>query len=44
MPAGRINRRVVLARRPAAAVTEDDFRLEEAPLGTPADGDVLVQN
>ena len=44
MPAGRINRRVVLARRPAAAVTEDDFRLEEAPLGTPADGEVLVQN
>ena len=44
MPAGRVNRRVVLARRPKAAVTEDDFRLEDVPLGTPAEGEVLVQN
>jgi NADPH-dependent curcumin reductase CurA len=44
MPAGRINRRIVLASRPAAAVTEDNFRLEEGPVGTPADGEVLVRN
>ncbi|MGE5170640.1 MAG: NADP-dependent oxidoreductase [Rudaea sp.] len=44
MPAAHVNRRIVLASRPAAAVTEDNFRLEEAPLGAPAEGEVLVRN
>jgi NADPH-dependent curcumin reductase len=40
-----INRRIVLARRPQGGkVSPDDFRLEEVPLGQPADGQVLVRN
>jgi len=38
------NRRVVLASRPAGWVTEDDFRIEDAPMPRPADGEVLVKN
>jgi hypothetical protein len=38
------NRRVVLASRPAGWVTEDNFRIEDAPLPKPADGEVLVKN
>jgi NADPH-dependent curcumin reductase CurA len=38
------NRRVVLASRPAGWVTEDNFRLESAPLPRPAEGEVLVKN
>jgi hypothetical protein len=38
------NRRVLLASRPAGWVTEDNFRIEEAPLPAPADGEVLVKN
>lgn len=40
----RINRRVVLARRPRGEVTPDDFRLEEAPAPALADGEFLVRN
>jgi NADPH-dependent curcumin reductase len=39
-----MNKRVVLASRPVGAVSEANFRLEEAPLPKPADGEVLVRN
>jgi NADPH-dependent curcumin reductase len=38
------NRRVVLASRPAGWVSEDNFRIEAAPLPQPAEGEVLVKN
>jgi NADPH-dependent curcumin reductase CurA len=38
------NRRVLLASRPAGWVTEDNFRVEDAPMPAPADGEVLVRN
>jgi NADPH-dependent curcumin reductase CurA len=38
------NRRVVLASRPAGWVTEDNFRIEEAPVPAPAEGEVLAKN
>src|SRR5687768_2190481 len=38
------NKRVVLAGRPKGWVTEENFRLESAPLPKPADGEVLVKN
>jgi hypothetical protein len=38
------NRRVVLAGRPAGWVTEDNFRIEEAPLPQAGQGEVLVKN
>ena len=38
------NKRVVLASRPAGWVTEDNFRVESAPLPKPGDGEVLVKN
>jgi NADPH-dependent curcumin reductase CurA len=38
------NRRVVLASRPSGWVSEGNFRIEEAPLPQPADGEVLVKN
>ena len=38
------NKRVVLASRPGGWVTEDNFRLETAPLGSPREGEVLVRN
>ena len=38
------NRRVLLASRPSGWVTEADFRIEEAPLPEPAQGEVLVRN
>jgi NADPH-dependent curcumin reductase len=38
------NRRVLLASRPSGWVTEADFRIEEAPLLEPAQGEVLVRN
>ena len=37
------DRRVVLARRPSGEPVEADFRLEEAPAGTPGDGEVLLE-
>jgi NADPH-dependent curcumin reductase CurA len=38
------NQRVVLASRPVGPVSEANFRVEEAPLPKPADGEVLVRN
>jgi NADPH-dependent curcumin reductase CurA len=39
-----MNKRVVLASRPIGAVTEGNFRIEEAPVPKPAEGEVLVRN
>ena len=39
-----MNQRVVLASYPEGWVTESNFRLEQAPLPKPADGEVLVKN
>ncbi|HVL36158.1 MAG TPA: NADP-dependent oxidoreductase, partial [Burkholderiales bacterium] len=38
------NRRVVLASRPTGWVTEENFRIESAPVPRPAEGEVLVKN
>ena len=38
------NTRVVLASRPKGWVSEDNFRIERAPLASPRDGEVLVKN
>ena len=38
-----INRRIVLAARPQGAPTPHDFRLEEAPVPVPAEGQVLLR-
>lgn len=38
------NQRIVLASRPQGWVTEDNFRLEEAPMPAPGAGEVLVRN
>ena len=38
------NQRVLLASRPSGWVSEADFRIEEAPLPQPAQGEVLVRN
>jgi NADPH-dependent curcumin reductase CurA len=38
------NQRVVLASHPTGWVKESDFRLEDAPLPRPGDGEVLVKN
>ena len=38
------NRRIVLASRPAGAVTVDNFRLETAPLPALEEGQLLVRN
>ena len=38
------NRRVVLASRPSGWVSEDNFRIESAPLPRPGEGEVLVKN
>jgi NADPH-dependent curcumin reductase len=38
------NKRVVLASRPAGWVSEDNFRMESAPVPSPAEGEVLVKN
>ena len=38
------NQRWVLASRPAGPVSETNFRLEEAPVPRPAEGEVLVRN
>jgi NADPH-dependent curcumin reductase CurA len=39
-----LNKRVVLASRPSGPVSEGNFRIEEAPLPQPAQGEVLVKN
>jgi NADPH-dependent curcumin reductase len=38
------NKQVLLASRPQGTVTEENFRIVEAPLATPAAGEVLVKN
>ena len=38
------NRQVLLASRPSGAVTEANFRIVDAPLGAPKEGEVLVRN
>jgi NADPH-dependent curcumin reductase CurA len=38
------NRQVLLASRPQGAVTEDNFRIVDAPLTAPNAGEVLVRN
>jgi NADPH-dependent curcumin reductase CurA len=38
------NKKVVLASRPVGPVSEANFRLEQAPLPKPAEGEVLVRN
>jgi NADPH-dependent curcumin reductase len=42
--AGVENKRIVLASRPKGWVTEDNFRLESAPVAQPKDGEVLVKS
>ncbi len=39
-----VNRRIVLASRPVGAPVAENFRLEETPVPTPADGQVVVRN
>jgi len=39
-----MNKKVVLASRPVGPVTEANFRIEEAPVPKPRDGEVLVRN
>jgi NADPH-dependent curcumin reductase CurA len=38
-----VNRRIVLASRPKGRPTPENFRLEEAPLAEPADGEILCR-
>jgi NADPH-dependent curcumin reductase CurA len=38
------NQRVLLASRPLGAVSEANFRIDEAPLPEPGEGEVLVRN
>jgi NADPH-dependent curcumin reductase CurA len=42
--AANMNRRIVLASRPQGNVTPQNFRIEEAPIPAPAEGEVLVRN
>jgi hypothetical protein len=39
----KVNRRIVLARRPQGAPVPDDFRLEEAAVPHPGEGEVLLR-
>ena len=39
-----LNKQVLLASRPKGAVTEDNFRFVEVPVGKPGAGEVLVKN
>jgi NADPH-dependent curcumin reductase len=39
-----LNKQVLLASRPQGAVTEDNFRIVELPVGKPGPGEVLVKN
>lgn len=43
-PEGRRNTRIVLAARPRGEPTPDDFRLEQAALPVPAEGQALLRN
>ena len=37
------NKRILLAKRPTGAPTPDDFRIEEAPIPAPREGEVLLR-
>ena len=39
-----MNKQVLLASRPQGLVTEHNFKVVEAPVGTPGAGEVLVRN
>jgi NADPH-dependent curcumin reductase len=39
-----LNKQVLLASRPQGAVTEDNFRIVEVPVGKPGPGEVVVKN
>ena len=39
-----LNKQVLLASRPQGAVTEDNFRFVDVPVGKPGPGEVLVRN
>src|SRR5215470_16702974 len=39
-----MNRQVLFASHPQGTVTEDNFRLVEAPIPSPNEGEVLVKN
>src|ERR1700680_4221970 len=39
-----LNKQVLLASRPKGAVTEDNFRIVDVPIGKPGTGEVLVKN
>src|SRR5450755_297844 len=39
-----LNKQVLLDSRPQGAVTEDNFRFVELPVGKPGPGEVLVKN
>ncbi|HMD72676.1 MAG TPA: hypothetical protein VKG05_02320, partial [Steroidobacteraceae bacterium] len=43
MTASVLNQRVVLAKRPGAAATIDDFRIESVPVPALNDGEVLLR-
>ena len=43
MADARINRRIVLARRPVGAPADEDFRLEEVAAGEPGPGQMLLR-
>ncbi len=38
-----VNRQIVLAGRPVGAPTANDFRLQEAPIPTPGEGEMLLR-
>jgi NADPH-dependent curcumin reductase CurA len=39
-----LNKQVLLASRPQGSVTEDNFRIVEAPANAPGPGEVLIRN
>ncbi|PWK92584.1 hypothetical protein [Fulvimonas soli] len=43
LPHGAVNRRILLAARPRGLPTARDFRLDEAPVPQPRDGQVLLR-
>src|SRR5688500_10549134 len=43
-PMPETNPRILLARRPKGAPVPEDFRVEQAPLPAPAEGEVLVRH
>ena len=43
-PLPAMQRRIVLAARPAGLPTPDHFRLEQAPVPEPGEGEVLIRH